>query len=80
MAVMEGELAIDGVSGTAAPVRLEFPDPGGSHSGHLLPTGRPVDDVDLHGARPFRPSLVDAANPAVFVAAARRASAPVPTR
>ncbi|MDF2743727.1 MAG: PrpF family protein [Actinomycetia bacterium] len=65
-----GELAIGGVAGTGAPVRLDFLDPGGARTGRLLPTGRPVDEVDLDGAGRFRLSLVDAANPAVFVAAA----------
>ncbi|HZB57971.1 MAG TPA: PrpF domain-containing protein, partial [Actinomycetota bacterium] len=65
-----GELAIPGVAGTGAPVRLDFLDPGGARTGRLLPTGRPVDEVDLDGAGRFRLSLVDAANPAVFVAAA----------
>ncbi|HEV2896055.1 MAG TPA: PrpF domain-containing protein, partial [Actinomycetota bacterium] len=64
-----GELAIPGVAGTGAPVRLDFLDPGGARTGRLLPTGRPVDEVDLDGAGRFRLSLVDAANPAVFVAA-----------
>src|SRR5918994_3576761 len=64
-----GELAGPGVAGTGAPVRLDFLDPGGARTGRLLPTGRPVDEVDLDGAGRFRLSMVDAANPAVFVAA-----------
>jgi 2-methylaconitate isomerase len=64
-----GDLAIAGVAGTGAPVRLDFLDPGGARTGRLLPTGRPVDEVELDGAGRFRLSLVDAANPAVFVAA-----------
>ena len=64
-----GELAIPGVAGTGAPIRLDFLDPGGASTGQLLPTGRPVDEVELEGAGRFRLSLVDAANPVAFVAA-----------
>ena len=66
----EGDMAIDGVSGQAAPVRLEFIDPGGTRTGRLLPTGRASDQFDIPGLGPVEASLVDAANPCVFVAAA----------
>ena len=69
MAVMEGDLAIDGVSGTAAPVRLEFTEPGGSKSGRLLPSGQAIDLLDIPGLGPIEASLIDAANPCVFVRA-----------
>jgi len=39
--VATGDLAIDGVAGTAAPIRLDFTDPGGAKTGSLLPTGKP---------------------------------------
>jgi 4-oxalomesaconate tautomerase len=42
----EGEARIDGVPGTAAPVRLEFLDIAGSSCGSLLPTGRARDRID----------------------------------
>jgi 2-methylaconitate cis-trans-isomerase PrpF len=64
-----GELAIPGVAGTGAPLRLDFLDPGGARTGRLLPSGNPVDEVVLEGAGRFRLSLVDASNPVVFVAA-----------
>lgn len=41
-----GEAAIDGVPGTAAPVTLEFKDTAGSTCGALLPTGNACDQVD----------------------------------
>ena len=51
----EGDLAIDGVAGTAAPIRLEFLQPGGAKTGKLLPTGNAVQTIP---ARPeFIPSL-----------------------
>ena len=65
-----GDLAIDGVAGTAAPIRLAFLEPGGTKTGALLPTGRPVDMLELPDGRSVRASLVDAANPCVFVEAA----------
>jgi 4-oxalomesaconate tautomerase len=42
----EGEARIDGVPGTAAPVRLEFLDIAGSSCGALLPTGQVRDRID----------------------------------
>jgi 4-oxalomesaconate tautomerase len=41
-----GDTAIDGVPGTAAPVRLMFQNIAGSTAGHLLPTGRACDVID----------------------------------
>lgn len=70
VAKIEGDLAIDGVSGMAAPIRLEFMEPGGAKTGRLLPTGRPVDRLDIPGLGAVEASLVDAANPCVFVNAA----------
>jgi len=65
----DGELAIPGVSGCGAAIRLEFLDPDGTRSGALLPTGNAVDVLDTLALGPLRASLVDAANPCVFVAA-----------
>jgi 2-methylaconitate cis-trans-isomerase PrpF len=69
-AAVRGPLAIDGVSGTGAPIRLEFRDLAGARTGRLLPTGEPLDSLSLLGGRAVRASLVDAANPCVFVDAA----------
>ena len=41
-----GDVAIDGVPGTAAPVVLAFTGAGGSEAGRLLPTGNARDVVD----------------------------------
>jgi 2-methylaconitate cis-trans-isomerase PrpF len=64
-----GDIEIDGVAGNAAPIRLEFLEPGGARTGQLLPTGNPVDDLDIGGLGVVKTSCVDAANPCVFVAA-----------
>lgn len=59
-----GDLAIDGVEGQAAPIRLEFLQPGGAKTGKLLPTGKALDVLEGIEA-----SCIDAANPTVFVLA-----------
>ena len=69
-AEVEGDLALDGVVGTGAAVRLEFREPGGAGTGRLLPTGRARDRLDVPGLGAIDASLVDAANPCVFVSAA----------
>ncbi len=70
MAAVDGDLVLDGVAGGGAPIRLEFQDPGGARTGHLLPTGNAVDWVDIPGLGTVEISMVDAANPCVYVAAA----------
>ena len=67
--VTEGDFALDGVPGTAAPIRLAFLEPGGSKTGTLLPTGNAVDRITLPDLGTVEVSLVDAANPMVFIAA-----------
>ena len=69
-AAVDGELAIPGVSGTGAPVRLEFRDPGGATTGKLLPTGNVVDTLEVPGVGRIRASLIDAANATCFLNAA----------
>jgi 2-methylaconitate cis-trans-isomerase PrpF len=66
-AAVDGTMTLDGVAGTGAPIRLEFMAPGGARTGKLLPTGRAVDTLDIPGLGRIEASLVDAANPCVFV-------------
>lgn len=42
----DGDLAIDGVPGTAGPISLDFEGTAGSSTGALFPTGATADDVD----------------------------------
>ena len=42
----QGDAAIDGVPGTAAPIAVTFRDTAGSSCGALLPTGRQFDNID----------------------------------
>lgn len=60
----QGEAAIDGVPGTAAPVYLAFRDAIGAKTGRLLPSGKAVDIVDGVEA-----TLVDGATPLVILRA-----------
>ena len=69
-ALYRGDLAIPGVAGTGAPIRLDFLDPGGATTGRLLPTGRVRETLDVPEIGPVEVSLVDAANACVFVRAA----------
>lgn len=64
-----GDFRIAGVPGTAAPVRLKFVHPAGTLGKGLLPTGNAVDVLDVPGLGPVEVSIVDAANPLVFVKA-----------
>jgi len=66
----EGDYSIDGVPGPAARIALEFLEPGGSLGHGLLPTGKVRETIALADGRRFEVSLVDAANPLVFVRAA----------
>ncbi|MSR06873.1 MAG: 3-methylitaconate isomerase [Gemmatimonadetes bacterium] len=68
-ALAEGTFVNQGVPGTGARIELDFVNSAGSRTGKLLPTGNVVDRIDLSDGRTVRASLVDAANPAVFVQA-----------
>jgi 2-methylaconitate isomerase len=68
-AATDGDLAIPGVAGTGAPVRLDFLAPGGATTGKLLPTGQATDRLDVPGIGPIDVSMVDAANACAFVRA-----------
>lgn len=68
-AVTEGDYSIPGVPGTGARILLEFADPAGSVTGSLLPTGHPCEEVELADGRQIQISVIDAANPTVFVRA-----------
>ena len=69
MAAVDGDFDLKGVSGTGAPVRLEFHRPGGAATGRLLPTGNVIDEITVDGLGVVEASLIDAANPVVFVEA-----------
>lgn len=68
-AAVEGNYHIDGVPGTGARIELDFSDTAGAVTGHILPTGKPLDRLDVEGVGPVDVSVVDAGNPCVFVRA-----------
>ena len=63
-AAASGDFSIDGVSGTASRLQLDFINPAGSKTGKLLPTGNAADELDG-----VRATLIDTANPCCFVLA-----------
>lgn len=65
----EGDFTIDGVPGSGGKITLHFLDPGGSKTGALLPTGQEVDYINIQSVGDIKVSIVDAANPLVFVRA-----------
>ncbi len=65
----DGDFTIAGVPGTASPIRLKFVEPSGTLGKGLLPTGNAVDILDVPGFGKVEVSIIDAANPLVFVKA-----------
>ncbi len=65
-----GDHEIAGVPGTGPRIELAFLDPTSSYGRGLLPTGNVTDVVRLADRREFIVSVVDAANPTVFLDAA----------
>lgn len=63
--VYAGETSIDGVAGSAAPIRLNFLDAWGAVTGSLFPTGRRIDRIDGLDV-----TCIDAAMPLVILRAA----------
>ncbi len=63
--VYDGLTGIDGVAGTAAPIRLNFLDAWGSVTGSLFPTGQRIDVIDGMPA-----TCIDAAMPLLILRAA----------
>lgn len=66
---VDGALRIDGVAGSGAPIRLQFRDLAGSRTNRLLPAGGPMHQLQCPSGSAVRASMVDAANPCVFVEA-----------
>lgn len=61
----DGEAAIPGVPGTAAPVMLRFRDVAGSKTGTLFPSGHRAEEIDG-----VRVTLIDGAMPMMMIPAA----------
>lgn len=65
----EGDFRIDGVPGAGSKILLDFLDSGGSVTGKLLPTGKVKEEIKFPTLGKLTVSMVDAANPFVFVRA-----------
>jgi 2-methylaconitate cis-trans-isomerase PrpF len=61
-----GEFSVPGIPGFGSAVRVDYLDPAGATTGHLLPTGRVREVLDVPGVGEVPISIVDAANPLVF--------------
>lgn len=65
----DGTYAVDGVPGSGSKITMSFLDPAGAKTGKALPSGNPVDELELHDGSTISASLVDVSNPGVFVSA-----------
>ena len=65
-AKVKGDCEIAGVPGTGSPIQMDFSDTAGAATGKVLPTGHPVDTLETSRG-PIEISIVDVANPCVFV-------------
>ncbi|MDE2150365.1 MAG: 4-oxalomesaconate tautomerase [Gammaproteobacteria bacterium] len=64
-----GDARIDGVPGTAAPIKVNFLDTAGSVCAGLLPTGRVLDTVTVDGAGAIELTCIDNGMPMVLLRA-----------
>lgn len=68
-AVTAGDFSIAGVPGTGARILVDFADTAGAATGALLPTGNPIDILEVPGVGSLEATLVDIGNAHVFVRA-----------
>ncbi len=64
-----GDYKIAGVPGTGAAISIDFSGTAGAKTGQLLPTGNVKDKIQVTDLGELEVSIVDAANPMVFVEA-----------
>jgi len=65
-----GDFVLDGVTFPAAEIKLEFLDPGAdTDEGAMLPTGNPIDVLNVPGVGEIEATLINAGNPAIFISA-----------
>ncbi|WP_444890414.1 2-methylaconitate cis-trans isomerase PrpF [Microbulbifer sp. DLAB2-AA] len=61
-----GDFELDGVTFPAAEVEIEFMDPSDGE-GAMLPTGNPVDDLEVPGIGVLKATMINAGIPTIFV-------------
>lgn len=66
-AATTGDYVIAGVAGTGSRIRLDFLAPDGAVTGKLLPTGKPVDTIDLGADGTYDISIIDATSALAYV-------------
>jgi hypothetical protein len=66
---VKGDYKVDGVPGTGAKIMLDFACTAGAATGKILPTGQVVDELEIEDFGKIGASIVDVANPMVFVRA-----------
>ncbi|MGE4047372.1 MAG: 2-methylaconitate cis-trans isomerase PrpF family protein [Acetobacteraceae bacterium] len=64
-----GSYRVPGVPGSGARILLDFAETAGGATGALLPTGNPVDTLEVPGVGAIEASLVDIGNAHVFIRA-----------
>ena len=64
-----GDFVVPGVPGSGARILVDFADTAGSACGHLLPTGNPIDRLEVEGVGTIEASLLDIGNAHVFIRA-----------
>jgi 4-oxalomesaconate tautomerase len=70
MVSYEGDARIDGVPGTAAPIKINFLDTAGSVCAGLLPTGNVLDTLTVDGIGSIEVTCIDNGMPLVMMRAA----------
>ena len=68
-AMVHGNEVIQGVPGTGSRIDMYFEDPAGSKTGKLFPTGQKKEVFDVPGYGPAEVTVLDCANPMVFIKA-----------
>lgn len=67
--IIEGNYSMAGVPGTGAEIKIDMKGTIGSRTGKFMPTGHPVDIVEVEGFGPLEMTLLDVVNPCIFVRA-----------
>ncbi|KAG9003872.1 hypothetical protein FRB90_011099 [Tulasnella sp. 427] len=67
----DSAISVDGISGKASRITMDYLEPGGAKTGKLFPTGNTSDVVSLPGSHEqIRITCLDCTNPTVYVQAA----------